>query len=220
MCVRMQFMPTRKVVLYFGILIFLLTGSGLGLFSISQAEAASPAHHLAPNTQTPAPKSTPNSGATAFPATTQFVTYTIQTGDTIYLIAQKMYGQGSKYSLILSANNINENTRLLPGTILKIPVLPVSTSPTLLPTLTATLVLPSVTPTIVPSPTQPVSTQPLSNEFEGPIAIIKMLTVFATSTLAVSLVVCLFLAFVVYSSSRRIARKQRMARRVRPLLVR
>jgi hypothetical protein len=207
-------MPARKVVLCFGILIFCLLGSGLGLFCISQVEAAPPVYHIALSTQTPTPKFTPNSGATDFPAGTQFITYTVQAGDSIYLIAQKMYGQGSKYPLILSANNINENTRLPVGIILKIPLLstPTATS-TLLPTPTATFALPSATP-VVPSPT------PSTNGFNDTSAIMKMVTAFAMSTLIGSSGVCLFFAFVVYSSSRRIARKQRMARRVRPPLVR
>lgn len=207
-------MPTRKVVLCFGILIFFLMGSSLGLFCISQVEAASPAYHIVLSTQTPTPKYTPTSGATDFPAGTQFITYTIKAEDTIYLIAQKMYGQSSKYPLILSANNINLNSRLPVGMILKIPLFSTPTAtPTLLPTPTATVALPSVTPA-VPSPTPP------TNGIDGPSAIMKMLTAFAMSTLIGSSGVCIFFAFVVYSSSRRIARKQRMARRVRPPLVR
>ena len=47
--------------------------------------------------------------------------YTVQSGDSPWSIAQKVYGDGSKYTLIMSANNISDSTRLRVGMVLKIP---------------------------------------------------------------------------------------------------
>jgi hypothetical protein len=221
-------MPLRKVVIFWGILLLLLLGNGLGWFNIVQVDAAPPVYHIALTTQTPTPKNTPNVGRLNSIATTsptarwsEFMTYKIQAGDNIYLIAQKMYGESSKYSLILAANNINENTRLSVGMTLKIPVLPTPTATlTLLPSATATVAMPSATPTVIPSARSEITPtfDPKGVPTEEQIAIMNMLTIFATSTLVGSTLVCGFLAFVVYSHSRRIARQQGMARRIRPPL--
>jgi hypothetical protein len=49
-------------------------------------------------------------------------TYIVQSGDSFYSIAQKMYGDGSRYSDILEANGMNEqNAALVVGDEIKIP---------------------------------------------------------------------------------------------------
>ncbi|MCI0475339.1 MAG: LysM peptidoglycan-binding domain-containing protein [Anaerolineales bacterium] len=87
-------------------------------------------------------------------------TYTVQSGDSLWIIAQKVYGNGSKYPLIANANDITTTTRLRTGMVLKIPSAPgvvtltptpAPTSPTLFPTLAPisapTLASPTPTPT-------------------------------------------------------------------------
>lgn len=223
-------MPLRKIIMFLEILLFLLFGNDLSWFNIVQVEAAPPVYHIAPTTQTPTPRNTPNErrltpSVTPSPTArwSEFITYKVQAGDNIFLIAQKIYGDSSKYSLILSANNINENTRLSVGMILRIPVIPTPTATfTLLPSATATVGLSFAMPTAVPSARPEIT--PTFNQKGVPtgeqIAIMNMLTTFATSTLVGSTLVCGFLAFVVYSHSRRIARQKGMARRIRPPLTR
>jgi LysM repeat protein len=49
-------------------------------------------------------------------------TYIVQNGDSFYSIAQKMYGDGSRYADILEANGMNEdNAKLVVGDEIKIP---------------------------------------------------------------------------------------------------
>ncbi|HEX7593800.1 MAG TPA: LysM peptidoglycan-binding domain-containing protein [Anaerolineae bacterium] len=50
-------------------------------------------------------------------------TYTVQSGDSPWTIAQKVYGNGSKYPVIMSANGLTDTTRLRVGAVLKIPPL-------------------------------------------------------------------------------------------------
>lgn len=47
--------------------------------------------------------------------------YTVVAGDTFWGIAGKVYGDGSKFGLILEANGMTENSKLPIGTVLKIP---------------------------------------------------------------------------------------------------
>lgn len=50
-------------------------------------------------------------------------TYVVEAGDTLWSIATKFYGNGSKYPAILRANNMTESTRLQIGATLVIPAL-------------------------------------------------------------------------------------------------
>lgn len=225
-------MLARKMFLVLGVLLFVVTGSSLSLISISGVSAASTIYLIVPGTPTLTPTSSRNDGRTTPASITstptlksEFQLYRIQTGDNIYLIAQKVYGDSSKYALILSANNLNENSRLLAGMVLKIPVRATPTATlTLSPTWTVSVALPAVTSTLVPTPSRLVADQgepiagvpPVDSE---QVAIMAMLTTFATSTLIGSTIICGFLAFVIYSSARRMSRQQAMARRVRPPLV-
>lgn len=65
---------------------------------------------------TPAPRATPMA-----PLQPGADTYTVQAGDSPWLIAQKVYGDGTKYKLILEANNLPSDARLRVGAVLKIP---------------------------------------------------------------------------------------------------
>jgi nucleoid-associated protein YgaU len=48
-------------------------------------------------------------------------TYVVQRGDTLYIIAQRVYGDGSKFQLIADANDIDSANRLTVGQELRIP---------------------------------------------------------------------------------------------------
>ena len=48
-------------------------------------------------------------------------TYTVVEGDSFWLIAQKVYGNGAEYKKILEANHLTENSPIRPGETLKIP---------------------------------------------------------------------------------------------------
>ena len=48
-------------------------------------------------------------------------TYTVESGDSVWSIAQKLYGNGYKYTVILQANGLTEASRLRVGQVLVIP---------------------------------------------------------------------------------------------------
>jgi LysM repeat protein len=99
-------------------------------------------------TRTPTP-TLPAGIPTGTPAPEQ--TYTVQSGDSPWIIAQKVYGDGTKYPLIMTANNMTSTTRLRTGTVLIIPPLPGAPVPT--PTPLATLApMPTLAPTTTPTP--------------------------------------------------------------------
>jgi nucleoid-associated protein YgaU len=54
-------------------------------------------------------------------ATGETRTYTVQEGDTLYIIAQRMYGDGQKFPLIAEANDLSRDTPLRVGNELVIP---------------------------------------------------------------------------------------------------
>ncbi len=88
---------------------------------------------------TPAATSAPRStGQPAGPDT-----YTVQSGDSPWTIAQKVYGNGSKYPVIMSANGLTNTTRLRVGAVLKIPPL-TGTSPAAAGTPTASALTPAL----------------------------------------------------------------------------
>lgn len=51
-----------------------------------------------------------------------YYNYTVQSGDSFWLIAKKVYGDGTQYPKILKYNGMNENTVIYAGDVLKIPV--------------------------------------------------------------------------------------------------
>lgn len=57
----------------------------------------------------------------AIPQSSPGGTYTVQSGDSPWTIAQKLCGSGAKWSIIVTANNIADATRIRIGTVLKIP---------------------------------------------------------------------------------------------------
>lgn len=51
----------------------------------------------------------------------EFDTYTVVDGDSYWIIAAKVYGNGALYQKILDFNNLTENDKIKPGEVLKIP---------------------------------------------------------------------------------------------------
>lgn len=49
--------------------------------------------------------------------------YTVQQGDTLFSIAQQAYGDGNKWPVIATANNISDPSLIYPGQVLYIPVI-------------------------------------------------------------------------------------------------
>jgi LysM repeat protein len=106
-----------------------------------------------------APNATPSLATTTATSQPQIggQTYTVQSGDSLWIISQKVYGNGAKYSLIAEANSITTTTRLRTGMVLKIPggtpaatVAPIATTIQVMPTL---IVLPTPTGVATPSAT-------------------------------------------------------------------
>jgi len=86
--------------------------------------------------------------------------YTVQSGDSLWVIAQKVYGDGSKYPLIAAANNITSATRLRVGTVLIIPSLAGGASPTATTATTAPAAPTPAPPTLAPVPAPILSPTP------------------------------------------------------------
>lgn len=55
------------------------------------------------------------------PAVTENKTYTVRSGDTLWAIARKFYGNGAEYTKIASANGISNPNLIYPGQIFSIP---------------------------------------------------------------------------------------------------
>jgi LysM repeat protein len=99
------------------------------------------------------PGDTPAAPSVPIQATGQ-TTYTVQSGDSPWTIAQKVYGDGTKYPAILSANGLTSASRLRVGQLLQIPALagPATTPPANAATPSASTPIPSTrAPTAAPS---------------------------------------------------------------------
>ena len=72
-----------------------------------------------------APAEPPPEPNVAAPAGTAARSYTVESGDSLWKIAESMYGDGAKYTHIFEANRevLEEPDRILPGQVLKIPPL-------------------------------------------------------------------------------------------------
>ncbi len=136
-------------------------------------------------------------------------TYTVQPGDSLWIIAQKVYGNGARYPLIANANDITTTTRLRTGMVLKIPSAPglVTITPTrapATPTLAATrapvATLVSASPTPSPTPTA-ASLIPASIMSHAPTVINIISALFVLASLAFAV-----LAYLMYARARRLKR--------------
>ena len=163
-----------------------------------------------PNDMLQPPPARPTPGA---PTTTEQPpseqTYTVQPGDSLWIIAQKVYGSGAKYPLIASANDITTTTRLRTGIILKIPSAPgaATLTPTRAPstpTLAATLALTASPTSALPTPTpSPTASSWIPASVAGPAstAINILSAILALASLASAV-----LAYVAYARARRLDR--------------
>lgn len=117
----------------------LVLGSGIivrqnrTILVFTQRPTLTPTQHLTPTVAlTSSPIPTQHIGTK--PVTTQsppmstepprLATYQVKAGDTLWDIAQRFYGDGTKWSLIANANNVDDPKRLRIGTILIIPTQP------------------------------------------------------------------------------------------------
>lgn len=48
-------------------------------------------------------------------------TYTVESGDTLWAIAERFYGDGSKYQVIAAASGVSNPDLIQPGQVLTIP---------------------------------------------------------------------------------------------------
>lgn len=151
-------------------------------------------------------------------------TYTVQSGDSPWTIAQKIYGNGSKYPVIMSANGLTDTTRLRVGAVLKIPPL-AGTPPAAAGTPPASALTPAL-PTPAPSSagpsgvsptpsTTPTRTATSASIIPGSIGDALSLAInILAGILALGAFIAAILAFLVYYRSRRIeglnTRKRRL----------
>ena len=68
-------------------------------------------------------EATPEPAASAGSGSAEQRTYVVQSGDTLWIIAEKIYGSGSKYMKIYEANRdlLEDPDQIFPGQELKIP---------------------------------------------------------------------------------------------------
>lgn len=110
---------------------FVLSGLLGLLFPITHAAAFSHTKSIstesfaqASNPLTPTPTrvfATPLPPQTTIYSEAKPRTYVVENGDTLWTIAQKMYGNGSKYPIIQHANNLGDRAKLQTGMSLLIP---------------------------------------------------------------------------------------------------
>jgi LysM repeat protein len=136
-------------------------------------------------------------------------TYTIQSGDSPWTIAQKVYGDGSKYRLIMDANGLTDQTKLRVGQVLVIPTLPGTVAPNVAPTVVPPT--PGVAPTInapTPAPTftpptpipTPIPPSPISAMVDALPTIVNVLS----GVLFIASLICAILAAMSYDRARRL----------------
>jgi len=163
-----------------------------------------PPTRVAPTTT---PQSTP--GATTAPDRPSEQTYTVQPGDSLWIIAQKVYGNGARYPLIAAANDITTTTRLRTGMILKIPNAPgaVAVTPTALPFSPTPATL--STPTLLPTAPLPTPTLPPTPPGLFPVAMagpITMAISILSALLGLASLAAAILAYLMYLRARRLQR--------------
>ncbi len=206
-----------------------------GNFAVSVVLSAPPAQGpaTAPSgTLTPIGKP----AASPTPAAGTERTYTVVPGDNPWLIAQKVYGNGSKYPLILSANGLTEQSRLTVGTVLIIPPLTgaaPTTAPTAqVPTATPQANLPpptSAPPTMPPATREPAATVTPTPVRPSPGAFSNLAQTATNPDLplildilgwicTLSSLICAFLAYQAYHRVRRLQRMMIMSQRARARL--
>ena len=69
----------------------------------------------------PAPEAAPEEAAPPPPPPPVVQTYTVESGDTLWAISERFYGDGSKYQVIADASGISNPDLIEPGQVLTIP---------------------------------------------------------------------------------------------------
>lgn len=83
-------------------------------------EPSEPSETEAPGTGTPGSETPPPTSQP--PASTEpYTSYTVQSGDTLYAISLRFYGDGARYPEIMSYNNITDASSLRTGQVIRIP---------------------------------------------------------------------------------------------------
>lgn len=82
-----------------------------------EPEAAPEAAPAAEQEAAPAPEPEPQAAPEPEPART----YTVESGDTLWAISERFYGDGSKYQIIADASGISNPDLIQPGQVLTIP---------------------------------------------------------------------------------------------------
>ena len=162
-------------------------------------------------------------------------TYTVESGDTLWSIAQRYYGNGAKYPLIMQANNLTDTFRLRIGMVLIIPIAIEESLPILQPTLTATpIVLLQATPSLPPSATIAIEAlfagtpanllttlQPIpktTNSDNGiPVSAIAMVLNILSGIFFLGSIGCVLLAYDSYRRAKRLLRRKAIGNRIRVL---
>jgi hypothetical protein len=135
-------------------------------------------------------------------------TYRIQSGDSPWIIAQKVYGDGTKYKIILDANGLTTSSRLRVGSTLIIPPLEgTPRAPTATATLAATPTVastPTSAPTITPPPTATFTPTPMPGLFPSSFGapVIILINVFSIVFFIAALITGV-LALLAYERARR-----------------
>ena len=86
-----------------GVLLLIVVSVTPTAFASPARQAAASPTPTRPAAASPAPARTPAPGEQ---------TYVVEAGDTFWAIALKFYGSGSKYPLIVQANNLTSESRL------------------------------------------------------------------------------------------------------------
>ncbi len=119
--VRLVLQDDRNLVLY--------SGEAAAWSTKTETDAPPPPEPEAAAPEAPAPDTTP--AATEEPAIQEAAreepepaaarTYTVESGDTLWAIAEQFYGDGSKYQTIADASGISNPDLIYPGQVLTIP---------------------------------------------------------------------------------------------------
>lgn len=151
-------------------------------------------------------------------------TYTVEAGDNPWTIAQKLYGNGAKYQVIMTANGLTDSTKLKVGMVLKIPATDAAGQP--LPTAAPTLLAPALAAPSLPAPTlQPTPAGATATPTRAPAANgLLPASIADAAVLALNVITTLFIigailagifAVLVYRRSRRLKEMTVFVRRLR-----
>jgi len=187
----------------------------------------------------PAALATPAATATSPPAaeTPEAQTYVVEAGDTLWSIATKFYGNGSKYTAILRANNMADNERLQIGQTLIIPAL-TATAPTALPKtgsapspapssaasrppqtpaggIAATPSAPSTSTPVSAEPVPPVAEPPQTSVPDALLTYVGLLIDVLSAICLIGSVTCGFLSMDAYRRSKRFVQRDYIRKRIR-----